>query len=105
MRFGCGQGTARYSAHNVRWRLIQADTKAFQFVLDDSLVAERLEHVEDDEQKVAGPRNGDDLPTSSSAVLCSFNDTGKIENLYWRSVNVDCARNPVRQGCNKPRLR
>ena len=39
-----------------RWRfLVQSDPKAFEFRFDYFLVAKGFEHVQDDEDQVAGP--------------------------------------------------
>ena len=59
------------------WRiLVDADTEAFEFVLDDSFVSEGLVDVEDNEDKMAGLGNCNDLTTSTLAILGSLNNTG-----------------------------
>lgn len=52
-----------------------------QLVLDEPLVCDRLEAVEDDDDEVAGPRGGDDLPPSPLAVFGALDDSGEIKQL------------------------
>ena len=59
------------------WRiLVDADTEAFEFVLDDSFVSERFVDVEDNKDKMAGFGNSDNLATSTFAIFGSLDDTG-----------------------------
>ncbi len=59
------------------WRiLIDSDTEALELVLDDSFVGEGFIDVEDDEDKMARLGNGNDLTTSTFAVLGPLDDTG-----------------------------
>ena len=59
------------------WRiLIDSDTEALELVLDDSFVSEGFVDVEDDEDKMARFGNGNDLTTSTFAVLGPLDDTG-----------------------------
>lgn len=60
---------------NVGRILIDSDTKAFELILDDSLVGERLVHIKHDEDKMTGFGNGYDLTTSTFAILGSLDDT------------------------------
>lgn len=66
---------------NVGRLLVDADAEALELGLDDSLVRQRLVDVEHDEDEVARLGDGDDLTTSSAAVLGSLNDTGEIDDL------------------------
>ena len=59
------------------WRIfVDSDTEAFKLILDDSFVSEGFVDVEDNEDKMAGLGNGNDLTTSTFAVLSSLDDTG-----------------------------
>lgn len=67
--------------------LVDADAEALELGLDDALVRQRLVDVEHDEDEVARLGDGDDLATSSAAVLGSLDNTGEIDNLQrgaWR---------------------
>ena len=61
--------------NNVGRLLVNSDTKAFELVLDDSLVSERLVNVKHDEDEMTGFGNGYDLTTSTFAILRSLDDT------------------------------
>lgn len=78
--------------------LVQADAEAFQFVLDDGFVGERLEDVEDDEDQVAGSGDGDDLSTATLAVLGALDDTGQVENLDGCAVYGESSGYAANQG-------
>ncbi len=59
------------------WRiLVDSNTKAFELILDDSFVSKGFVDVEDNEDKVAGFGNSNDLTTSTFAVLGSLDNTG-----------------------------
>ena len=59
------------------WRiLIDSDTEALELVLDDSFVGEGFIDVEDNEDKMACLSHGNDLTTSTFAVLGPLDDTG-----------------------------
>lgn len=59
------------------WRIfVDSDTEAFKLILDDSFVSEGFVDVEDNEDKMAGLGNGNNLTTSTFAVLSSLDDTG-----------------------------
>jgi hypothetical protein len=67
------------------WRLlVQSDTEAFQLVRQNSEIIERLQHIQNNKNQVAGSRNGDDLPTTTFTVLGSLNDTCPVS---WRVIN------------------
>lgn len=51
------------------WLLVESDAKPLQLVLNEPLVGDGLEAVEDDENQVAGAGGGDDLATTTLAVL------------------------------------
>lgn len=61
--------------------LVDADAEAFQFGLDHALVRQGLVDVQHDEDEMARLGDGDDLPTTTTAVLGSLNDTGQIDDL------------------------
>ena len=59
------------------WRiLVDTDPEAFEFVLDDSFVSEGFVDVKDNEDKMAGLSNSNDLTTSTFSILGSLNNTG-----------------------------
>lgn len=59
------------------WRvLVNADTEAFEFVLNDSFVSEGFVDVKDNEDKMAGFGNSNDLTTTTFAILGPLNNTG-----------------------------
>lgn len=72
--------------NNVGRALVDADSEALQFRLDDALVGQRLVDIQDDENKVARLCDGDDLTTSSFAILGTLNDTRQVENLDLSAV-------------------
>lgn len=53
----CYPSTLLLSQKNLRWFLIQANTKAFQFSFNECLVSERFEDIEYDEDQVTGASN------------------------------------------------
>ena len=59
------------------WRiLVDTDTEAFEFVLDDPFVSEGFVDIKDNEDEMAGLSNSNDLTTSTFAILGPLNDTG-----------------------------
>lgn len=78
---------------NVGRALVDADSEALQFRLDDALVRQRLVDIQDDEDKVARLCDGDDLTTSSFAILGTLNDTRQVENLDLCAVVNDLSGN------------
>lgn len=61
------------------WRLlVDPDSESLQFVLDDPLVRQRLVDVENDEDKVAGLCDSNNLPTTTLAILGSLNNSGQV---------------------------
>ena len=56
--------------------LVDSDTEALEFVLDDFLVSEGFIDVEDNEDKMARLGNSNDLTTSTFTVLSSLDNTG-----------------------------
>lgn len=79
--------------NNVRRALVNANSEALQLALDDALVGERLVDIQDDEDEMACLCDGDDLTTSTLAVLGSLNNTRQVENLDLGSVVDDLTRN------------
>lgn len=61
---------------NVWRRLVDADAETFQFGLDNTFVSQRLVDVQNDEDQMAGLGDGNDLTTSTTTVLGTFNNTG-----------------------------
>lgn len=72
--------------NDIRRFLIDANAKAFQFVLDDSLVNQWLVHVKDDENEVASFGHRNNLSTTTLAVFGTFDNTWKIENLNLGAI-------------------
>ena len=72
--------------HNVGRLLIDANTKALQFVLDDSLVNQWLVHVKNDENEVASLGHRNNLSTTTLAVFGTLNNTWEIENLNLGAI-------------------
>ena len=83
---------------NVGRILVDSDTKAFELVLDDSLVSERLVNIKHYEDKMTGFGNGYNLTTSTFAVFGSLNDTRQIEHLDGRSVILHLTRDSGQGG-------
>lgn len=80
------------SEDNVRWFLVDSNAEAFQFSLNDSLVRQWLVDVQDDEYQMTCFGDGDNLSSSTFAVLCSLDDTWKIQHLDCCSVIHDLTR-------------
>lgn len=72
--------------NNVGGLLVNSDTEPFQFGFDDLLVDQRLVHVEDNENEVAGLGYGNDLSTTTFTILGTLDNTRKIENLDFGAV-------------------
>jgi hypothetical protein len=66
---------------NVGWLFVDPDTKTFQLGFNDTLIGERLVHVEHNEDQVAGLRDSNDLPSSSSSVFGSLDNARQIDDL------------------------
>jgi len=71
---------------NIRWFLVYPNSETFQLVLDDLLIGQGLIHIEDNEDEMASLGDGDNLSSTTFAILGSLNDTGQIENLDFSSV-------------------
>lgn len=67
--------------HNVGRLLVDSDPKSFQFGFDDLLVDQGLVDVKHDENEVASFGHGNNLSTTTLTILCTLNDTRKVENL------------------------
>lgn len=74
---------------NVGRLLVDADTETLEFRLDDALVGKGLVDIEDNADEMAGFCNGNDLSTSTLAVLGSLNDTGQVEDLEFSAIVND----------------
>lgn len=66
--------------------LVDTDSEALQFILDDSLVNQWLVHVQNDENKVACFGHRNNLSTTTLAIFGTLNNTRKIENLNLGTV-------------------
>lgn len=84
--------------HNVGGLLINTDAKALQLVLDYSLVNQRLVHIKDDENEVAGLGDCNNLSTTTFSVFGTFNNTRKIENLNLGTIVQHLTGNSC-EGC------
>lgn len=90
--------------HNIRRLLIQTDSKSFQLFLEnnkdsfthlrrrltdlnDLLVSEGTQSIEHNEDQIARARHGDDLPATTLAVLGTFDNSWKIEELDFCALN------------------
>mmetsp|Transcript_36798 Transcript_36798/g.92223 ORF Transcript_36798/g.92223 Transcript_36798/m.92223 type:complete len:469 (+) Transcript_36798:792-2198(+) len=82
----------------VRWFLIQANPKSFQFPLNNPFVCQGLHRVKNNENQTASSCHCNDLSTSTLSVFCTFNDSGKIKQLNLCSFVVDDSWNAC-QGC------
>lgn len=72
--------------NNVGGLLVDSDTETFQFAFNDLLVDQRLVHVEDNENEVAGLGHGNNLSTTTFTILGTLNNTRKIENLNFGAI-------------------
>jgi len=69
--------------------LIDADSETLEFRLNHPLIRQRLIDIQHNEDQMACLSNGDDLSTSTSTILGTLNDTGKVNNLQggtWRNL-------------------
>jgi hypothetical protein len=88
--------------------LVEPDPETLQFVGQNSEIIQWFEHVEDDEDEVAGSGNGDDLTTTTFAIFGSFDNTcgsatsaqkrgikrtWQIQDLYSGAVVLESTRN------------
>lgn len=73
--------------------LVDSDPEPFQFIFNHSLVRQWLVDIEDDEDQVAGLRDGNDLASTAFAIFSTLDNTGKIKNLYLRAIVQNLARN------------
>ena len=100
-RLGAGDGNTTLVLlleQNVGGLLIDSNTEALQFVLDDSLINQRLVHVKDNENEVASLGHSNDLTTTTLSVFGTLNNTRKIENLDLSTV-VHHLTGDSREGC------
>jgi hypothetical protein len=56
------------------WLLVETDSETLQFVRQDGQIDQWLQNVQNDENQVTRPRDGDDLSTSSFSVLWISSD-------------------------------
>lgn len=66
---------------DVWWLLVDANSEALELRLDHPLVRQGLVHVEHNEDQMARLGDGDDLATSTSTVLGTLDNSGKVDNL------------------------
>lgn len=66
---------------DIRRRLVDTDTEALQFSFNDSFVGQGFIDVQHNEYQMARLGNGDDLATSSSTILGSFDNSRQINHL------------------------
>ena len=76
---------------NIWRRFVHADSKPFQFCLDDPFIRKRLVDVEDDEYEMARLSHSNYLSATTLAVLCALDDTREIEDLDFGSIVDDLA--------------
>mmetsp|Transcript_7865 Transcript_7865/g.20466 ORF Transcript_7865/g.20466 Transcript_7865/m.20466 type:complete len:232 (-) Transcript_7865:276-971(-) len=75
--------------HDVGRLLVQPNAEPFQLILDFLLLVEWAKGIEHDDNERAGLRHGDNLPTSTLTIFCTFNDTWKIEELNFGTAIPD----------------
>mmetsp|Transcript_9571 Transcript_9571/g.23022 ORF Transcript_9571/g.23022 Transcript_9571/m.23022 type:complete len:257 (-) Transcript_9571:385-1155(-) len=75
-----------------RGLLVQPDAEPLELVLDEPLVGDGLEAVEHDDDEVARPRRGDDLPPAALPVLGALDDPRQVQQLDLRASVSDDAR-------------
>ena len=66
--------------------LVDANSKALQFIFNDTLVDQWLVHIKDDENEVASLGHCNNLSTTALAVFGTFDNTWKIENLNLGAI-------------------
>eukprot|EP00053_Salpingoeca_punica_P020781 m.212348 g.212348 ORF g.212348 m.212348 type:complete len:417 (+) comp20083_c0_seq1:2736-3986(+) len=101
----CGHGAGEVDAafllflqRDIGRLLVQPDAKAFQLILDDGFVPQRLQHVQHNEDEVASPRDCNDLATTTFAVLGTLNDTRQVEELDLGALVADDTRHRRQRG-------
>lgn len=72
--------------------LVNSNTEPFQLILDHSLVSQGLIDIENNEDKMAGFGNGDNLATSTLTILGSLDDTRQIKHLDSGAIVLDLSR-------------
>lgn len=60
---------------------VYPNAESFQFCFDDPFVCEGLIDIQYNENQIALFGDGNNLTTTTLSVLCSFDDTGKIQHL------------------------
>ena len=61
--------------------LVESNPKPLQLLLDESLVFQRLEDIQHDEDEATRSCNGDDLPAPPLPILGPLNDARQIQQL------------------------
>ena len=62
------------------------DAKSFQLLLNQPLVAQWLQYIQNNKDKVGCSGDGDDLSTTTLTILSSLNDTWQIQQLDFSSL-------------------
>lgn len=66
---------------DVRGRFIDTNAKSFQLRFNNSLVSQWLIDIQYDKDQMACFSNRDDLATSTTTILSTLDNTGKVNNL------------------------
>jgi hypothetical protein len=67
--------------HDIRGSLVEPYPKAVELSFDDIFVGQRLESVQHNEDHITSRRRGNNLATTTLAILGTFDNTGKIKDL------------------------
>jgi hypothetical protein len=71
---------------DIRRLLIDTNAKGKELLLDDFLVRHGFGGIQDDENQIASPGGGNDLPAAAASVGGALNDPGQIEDLNARAA-------------------
>ena len=63
---------------NVRWGLVQPNTKPLQFVFNQFLVLQWLQYIQNNEDETAGTGHCNHLATTPLPIFCSLDDPREI---------------------------
>ncbi|KAI6755050.1 hypothetical protein HG531_004156 [Fusarium graminearum] len=66
---------------DVGWLLVDTNSEALEFRLNHPLIRQRLVHVQHNENQMASLGHSNNLSTSATTILGTFNDTGKVNDL------------------------
>ena len=76
---------------NIRRLLVDPDAEPLQLALNHSLIRQRLVDIQHNEDQMARLGHRNDLTTTTTAVLCTLNNTGQVNHLQRRAVVGDLA--------------